>query len=337
MIFFTIATLVPVFLLLLGSAFGGWAVMAALAYITVFIWLLDRLVHRGVVQMAEGAEFPGGDGLLVALAFLHVPLMGGAVWAVGASGLGPWEKLGLVVGHGLFFGQVGHPCAHELIHRRARWKRALGRMVYVLILMGHHASSHLRVHHIHVGLTGDPASAPRGMGFWRYAWRAWAGSFRAGWRAETALRARGSGGGVHPYAVHIGGAFAVMAAAFALAGPDGVLALWAMAAYAQVQVLLSDYVQHYGLRRTLSADGRAEPVGARHSWNAPHFGSSAMMLNAPRHSDHHMNPLRPYPALRLDGDMPVLPYSVPVMAVVALYPRLWRRIMDPRLDTLSNH
>ena len=56
-----------------------------------------------------------------------------------------------------------------------------------------------------------------------------------------------------------------------------------------------------------------------------------MTLNAPRHSDHHVTPQRPYPALQLEPDhMPVLPQSLPVMAVTALVPPLWRKIMDPR-------
>lgn len=76
--------------------------------------------------------------------------------------------------------------------------------------------------------------------------------------------------------------------------------------------------------------GKPEPVESRHSWNAPHLMSSALMLNAPRHSDHHAHPGRPFPALLLKGDMPMLPQSLPVMACVALYPRLWRRVMARR-------
>jgi len=72
-------------------------------------------------------------------------------------------------------------------------------------------------------------------------------------------------------------------------------------------------------------------MGVRHSWNAPHWFSSALMLNAPRHSDHHTHPARVYPALRLTEDMPVLPRSLPAMATLALFPRLWRRVMDPRV------
>jgi len=29
--------------------------------------------------------------------------------------------------------------------------------------------------------------------------------------------------------------------------------------------------------------------------------------------------------------MPMLPYSLPMMAVIALMPPLWRRVMDPRV------
>ena len=57
------------------------------------------------------------------------------------------------------------------------------------------------------------------------------------------------------------------------------------------------------------------------------------MLNAPRHSDHHAHPARPYPALRLPQaeDAPRLPYSLPLCSVIALFPRRWRRLMRPRL------
>jgi alkane 1-monooxygenase len=97
--------------------------------------------------------------------------------------------------------------------------------------------------------------------------------------------------------------------------------------------MLSDYVQHYGLLRKRRADGRLEPVSAAHSWNAPHWFSAAMMLNAPRHSDHHAHPSRPYPALRLPQacDAPMLPWPLPFACLIALAPPLWKRLMRPHL------
>ena len=332
MFLFAIATIAPLTLLILGSLVGGWWVAAGIVMITVFTWAADHLMRHAAAVTGRDYEFPSGDGLAVVLALL---LLAGLVLAVRAFGAGfaAVELLGLVIGWGLAFGQIGHPVAHELIHRRATWMRVLGRAVYCAVLMGHHASSHLRVHHVHVGTADDPASAPLGMGFWRYAPRAWAGSFMAGLRAESALRARASvpaPGWTHPYLGYGLGALLALALAFGLAGWGGVPGLLGIAAYAQVQILLSDYIQHYGLTRARLADGRLEPVGARHSWNAPQAWSSAMMLNAPRHSDHHAHPARPYPALRLEAEMPLLPRAVPVMAVAALVPPLWRRMMDRR-------
>jgi len=104
-----------------------------------------------------------------------------------------------------------------------------------------------------------------------------------------------------------------------------------MMGLAQVQILLSDYVQHYGLERGEKENGKLEPVGPQHSWNAPHAVTAAMMLNAPRHSDHHMRPARAFPALEVTQEMPKLPYSLPIMAVIALVPPLWRRVMDRRV------
>jgi len=131
---------------------------------------------------------------------------------------------------------------------------------------------------------------------------------------------------------YVSGAALTLGIAAIIAGWGGVVQLLALAAYAQMQLLLSDYVQHYGLRRKPRADGRIEPVGPQHSWNAPQWYSSAMMLNAPRHSDHHMRPARAFPALEVTPDtMPILPRSLPVMAALALVPPIWRRVMDRRV------
>jgi alkane 1-monooxygenase len=207
----------------------------------------------------------------------------------------------------------------------------LGVAVYTSVLIGHHVSAHRLVHHRAVATPDDPSSAPAGLGFWRYAPRAWRGSYRAGLLAESALRARGAQRGLHPYWVYSLGAVAALATGVVIAGPRGAVVWFCLAAYAQVQILLADYVQHYGLQRSKGPETngkiRFEPVGPRHSWNAPQWFSSALMLNAPRHSDHHAHPSRPYPALRLDDDAPMLPWPLPVACVLALSPPHWRRAM----------
>ncbi|MFN3210402.1 MAG: alkane 1-monooxygenase [Roseovarius sp.] len=330
---FTIATCLPVVLIGMAAAFGGAWAWAALGYLTVLTFLMDRLIAVEAENADPEAEFPAAAALLTGLGLAHFALYAAALWAIaGPSGHGAMERFLTGFATGLFFGQVSHPVAHELIHRTARPLRLLGRLIYTSLLVGHHASAHLRVHHVHVGSDADPNSARPGEGFYRYATRASVGSFRAGLVAENRLRAGRKPAWSHPYVLYVGGALALLAGAALLGGPKVLATVLALSLYAQMQILLSDYVQHYGLRRATLPDGRMEPVGPQHSWNTPHWFSSALMLNAPRHSDHHVTPSRAYPALRLDRDtMPMLPLPLPLMATIALSPTLWRRMMDRRL------
>lgn len=324
---FAFATLLPAALLVAGVFWGGWWLRAAPLSVGLLWLAMDRLT---VLAPREGGEFPAGDGLLALLGLLQLVFLPLALWALTARLSGGDWVWGLV-GFGLYFGQVGNPAAHELIHRSNRWLNGLGVAVYTAFLFGHHVSAHRLVHHVHVGTPADPNSARRGQGYWRFLPRAWIGSFRAGLAAERALCARASGPRRNPYRVYVGGAAALMVIALAACGWAGVLGYLLLAAHAQSQLLLSDYVQHYGLRRAQDASGRFEPVGPRHSWNAAGWYSSAVTLNAPRHSDHHTHPARPYPRLILPDGAPMLPAPLPAMAVLALVPPLWRKVMDPRL------
>ncbi|MEN9062217.1 alkane 1-monooxygenase [Ponticoccus litoralis] len=326
MIRFALATLGMVALLALAMVVGAPFPAMALACVTVLVWALDKIAALAAPDV-PGAEFPAGGGLSITLGLLHFPLLYGGVAVLSSDA--PWlDKLLIFLALSLFLGQVSNSNAHELIHRAGRWPRRLGVAVYASVLFGHHASAHVRVHHIHAATDRDPNSARLGESWYAFAARAWAGSLRAGYRAESRLR---QGRGVHPYAWYAGGAVLSLGIAAVIGGLAGIAALLALSAYAQAQLFLSDYVQHYGLRRRDSANGRPEPVGPQHSWNAPQGASSALMLNAPRHSDHHAHPARPYPGLQIDRDsMPILPYSLPVMACIALVPPLWRRVMDRR-------
>ena len=329
MIWYAIASLTPALLLALACTLGGVWPLLALVSITVMVFFLDRITRLMPERDATGRM------LSLTLAAVHFVLLPLGVWALARNdALELADKLMIYLGLGLFFGQISNSNAHELIHASTRWPRRIGTAIYCTLLHGHHVSAHLRVHHIHAATDADPNSARLGEGFYAYVLRALRGEFIAGWRADTAQRARAGKRSAltHPYLAYVGGALLALGAAFALAGWGGVAVHVAIAVYAQLQLLLSDYVQHYGLRRALREDGRPEPVGPHHSWNAPAWYSSAMMLNAPRHSDHHMRPGRAFPALTLTPDtMPVLPRSLPVMAVLALIPPVWRRVMDRRV------
>ncbi|GAB4264578.1 MAG: hypothetical protein Kow0013_11990 [Pararhodobacter sp.] len=328
---FAFATLLPAALMAAGALWGGSWLWAALVSVGILGMAMDRITALAPREGGEGAgRMPAGDGLLALIGVLQLAYLPLGIWAVTHNLAGGDRLLGLIA-FGLYFGQIGNPAAHELIHRSDRWLRALGIAVYTAFLFGHHASAHRFVHHVHVATPLDPNSARRGQGFWRFLPRAWIGSFRAGYAAEQALCARSNGRRTNPYRLYIGGAAALCLAALASFGVWGLVVYVLLAAHAQSQLLLSDYVQHYGLSRAIGADGRPEPVGPQHSWDAAGWYSSAVMLNAPRHADHHAHPSRPYPRLELLPEARRLPAPLPAMAVVALVPPWWRRVMDKRL------
>lgn len=349
---FLLATLAPVPFLLLAGAAGGIFSLLALLWMTGVLHAIDAILrHRGV-EGAAPIHAETADRLSVLLAGVHFALLFYAVWALsGATGLGPLSWVATLLAFGLWFGQVSNSNAHELIHRSDARLFRTGMWVYISLLFGHHASAHRLVHHRFVATADDPNTAAEGEGFWTFAARAWTGALVAGWEMEEQRRARlgtrrgtgrgtgrGAGGvrGMNPYTVYIAGAIGWVSVMVTLFGFDGLLAYLLLCAHTQLQLLLSDYVQHYGLRRRKLPSGALEPAGPEHSWDAPHPFSGMVMLNATRHADHHAHPSRPWPELRLSpqGRAPLLPYSLPVMATIALVPPLWHRMMAPRLAKL---
>ena len=319
-------------LLVLGAAWGGWWAAAALGWMAALVAALDHLLpEHDVPPSARGAR-----ALTVALGMAHPPLLAVAVWALATTPMG-WGWAAFYGAAGLFFVQVMNSAAHELIHASGRWRRALGRWVYVTLLFGHQATAHPGIHHVAVATPDDPNTARRGESWWRFCPRAWHGSFWRGLSLEKARQRRVGRRGWdrrNPYWQYLGGAAAAMALAWGLGGGRGLAAYVALCLLAQAQLLITDYVLHYGMRRAPRGDGWA-PVGPEHSWNAPHAVTNLLTLHAPRHSDHHAHPGRGFEDLRLEAGLPMLPASLPAMVTLALVPALWRRVMHPRLDALA--
>lgn len=335
--YFAVAALTPVALLALGAIFGGWFALAALIYMTLLSFSLDEVIGKLAGTAEPEDDFTTANQLSVTLALAHFMLLPLVVFALsGGTGIGLGAGVALVLAAGLFFGQVSNSNAHELIHRTDKVLFNLGKYVYVSMLFGHHTSAHNKVHHRFVASDDDPNSAREGETFYAFAPRAWIGSFKAGYEMEKADVARAKQAGKkrrNPYGSYLAGAALMLVLIGFAFGPTGLAIYLFLCFHAQIQLLLSDYVQHYGLQRARRDDGSYEPVGDHHSWNSPHWFTSHLMMNAPRHSDHHAHPMRPYPALRLPDatQAPMLPYPLPTMATLALFPSLWNRVMGRSL------
>lgn len=326
---FALVTLPPAGLITLGAVLGGYWPLAALIWLTLLAGLADRI-------LSEPAALPADDlwseRLSFALGLLHLVLLPMTIWAVLSPNLGGGATLALFLATASFMGQVSHPNAHDLIHHQDARARALGIATYGTLLYGQHNSAHRYVHHIHVGTPLDPSTPLPGEGVWSYLPRAWIGNFMAAWEAEdTRLRQRGKAPWAvgNPFWQYLGWALASLTTAALIGGFIGAITLLALAMLTQLQILLSDYIQHYGLQRQPRPLGGYEPIGLHHSWNSPGGFSALLMLNAARHGEHHLNAGRPFQTLAPNAQ-PTLPQPMAIMAVLALFPDAWRKRMDPR-------
>jgi alkane 1-monooxygenase len=335
---FFLITLIPAPLLYMAVLQGGYWVPIALLYMTAFATFCDEMF---ALDFAKSADNHAARIILpILLGLAHFALLPLAIYALSAAGINLIAKIILFLAFGLFLGMISHANAHELIHRTNRLHSRMGKLIFISMLFGHHTSAHLLVHHPHVATPKDPNSARFNESFYTFLKRASIEEFRSGLRAEnTRLQKRGLSAASlrNPYWQYCFGALAAILLVGYVFGLKGIFAYFALSAYAQSQMLIIDYVQHYGLQRKQLDSGKYEPVTPHHSWNAPHWCSAFMTLNAPRHSDHHAAPAKPY--TDLDGfkdTAPQLPHSIPYMAAIALWPAKWRAVMNPRAKAWQN-
>ena len=344
MFVFAIATLIPAILLGIASATGGlWPLLAILA-----LWLFKAAqTPLAIFADPDGDPdigFPASAEHSTLLAVLHFALLIVVLWALGGtSGLNGLERLGILIAAALYYAQISHPNALELIHSDDRLNRWTGRAIFSSLCYGHFASAFPLVHDVHTATDADPYSARTGEGFYAYAVRATLGSFRAGLAAENRRRKRNTlatdtpkpSRYSHPYVGYILGATLALIAAAIIAGIGGILALIILATLTQVQLLLANYIRHFGLRRALTADGTPLPLGPEHRWAMTTRLSEALTLFALRLSGPDESAgQRVRDTLSAEKISPKLPHSPQMMMLLALIPGKFHNTINPVLASL---
>ncbi|MBN7786430.1 alkane 1-monooxygenase [Ponticoccus gilvus] len=324
----------------LGAVMGGWWVILA----PLCAWYLFSAIDLAVGLNSENADLETTEEQLFwyrLLTQVWVPLQAatlfGLIWYVTrADHLGGWEKFGVFFGTGVMTGTVGIVYAHELLHQRNRRERLLGDLLLAMVMYSHFRSEHLLVHHRYVGTPRDPVTARYNEGFHRFYPRVLRESLLSSFRAERDLLARRGLPWWHrrnPFWLYWGLQAGMLALALLVGGWGGLGLFLIQAGVAIWQLEVVNYVEHYGLTRKHLGGGRYEHVLPRHSWNAAHKATNWLMINLQRHSDHHYKPDRRFPLLQTypEDEAPQLPYGYPVMAVAAMVPPLWRRVMNPKV------
>jgi alkane 1-monooxygenase len=256
-----------------------------------------------------------------------------ACWMWSSGDLSLFENIGLALTMAVV-GGIAINTAHELGHKRASSEKWLSRIALAQTGYGHFFIEHNRGHHVKVATPEDPASSRLGEGFWAFLPRTVVGSLRSAWGIEaTRLDRLGkSHWSIHNDVLSAWAMTVVLFVGLAIVfGPVVLpyLLVQAVIGFSLLEVV--NYLEHYGLRRQKREDGRYERCMPEHSWNSNNVASNVLLYHLQRHSDHHANPTRRYQALRHVDEAPQLPTGYAGMIVLAWFPPLWRRVMDPRL------
>lgn len=320
---------------------AAWGLWVPLAVTYVLIPLLDMAVGQDRTNPPEAAV-PALDADLYyrrvtyALVATMWPCIIFCAWFVATQDL-PWHGVLAVV---LTTGMMGGFCinvGHELGHKRTVLEQTLAKVVLAPTCYGHFFVEHNRGHHRDVATAADPASARMGESIYAFAVRELPGAWRRAWLLEK----QRFGGNPWTWRNEVQQPLALTVLLW------GALALWlgievlgfmlAMSLWANFQLTSANYIEHYGLLRQLGADGRPETCQPRHSWNSNHKVTNWILFHLQRHSDHHAHATRRYQSLRHFPDVPSLPNGYFGMFLLAYFPALFFKVMDPRLLAAVGH
>ena len=227
--------------------------------------------------------------------------------------------------------------SHELIHKHDFMGRFVGCFTLIKSFYMHFYIEHLYGHHRNVGTPKDPATSRLNESFYQFFPRTVIGSWKSAWHYEKRRLLEVEGFRSHivpqnrmlwyitcylilPILIYLYGGFL------------GLLVLFVSAFISAAYFEGINYIEHYGLERKQIGEDAWEKVDIRHSWNAPHRMTNYFLFKLQRHSDHHENSYKPYQTLASYDESPQLPNGYALCIMMAFYPPLWFKVMNPLVE-----
>lgn len=311
--------------------FGGYLLLVVVPLLDL-LWGPD---HDGPPDNAVRAL--SADKYYRRCTYVFVPLQYAGLffgfWCLAYAPMTTGERVGLSITLGMS-AAIGINVAHELGHKHEKLEQGLAKIALAPSFYGHFYVEHNVGHHVRVATPMDPASARFGESLWQFYPRALVGGLASGVQLEAA-RLNRQGRRFWDWRNNILQSWSVsltlLIAVVTLFG-------WTVAPWFLLQAFIGmlvleavNYIEHYGLLRAPGSDGRLGKVRPEHSWNGDHVVSNLVLLNLQRHSDHHARAGRRYQTLRSCSDAPQFPAGYALMVLLAVFPPLWRKVMDPRV------
>jgi alkane 1-monooxygenase len=179
--------------------------------------------------------------------------------------------------------------AHELIHRKNRWQRWIGRALLMSVFHDPFYVTHRLGHHVHLGGEGDPSMVQDHEDYESFFRR----TLLDQWRLAWSMKPRTTLLGLACSALYAG----LFATLF------GGLALFMLVYQSVVAIRLLEavnYFQHLGLSQR---SGLSELT----AWRCDRAVSLYLFVGLSRHADHHRHPQKSYAQLEEEGSGPLLP------------------------------
>ncbi|MED5387603.1 MAG: alkane 1-monooxygenase [Pseudomonadota bacterium] len=318
--------------------YWAWAI-----YFTVFgaIPIADHLIGKDPSNPDEATEVPTLSEeriyrvFTLVMGWIWIGVLFYAAQIYMTNDYSWFGKLGWIVSIGTIGGVIAINLGHELIHKDPKIENWMGGLLLASVTYAGFKVEHVRGHHVHVSTPDDASSSRYNQGLYHFLPRAFVRNFKNAWALEKQyLERKGKKNlSIHNeliwwYAISLG--FGVV---FGLIwGWEGVLFFYAQSFVAAATLEVINYIEHYGLHRRVNEKGRYERVTPAHSWNSNYFLTNVLLFQLQRHSDHHAYAKRRYQVLRHYEESPQLPGGYATMYVLALFPPLWKKVMNPRVE-----
>jgi len=322
-----------------GYLLGGWwnflvllCALAAFPAANLFLSSAEDHAHANKAHPSKAYNF-------VALSFVPV-LTGLTAWCVYIISRTKFDAVafcGLALSLGIVNGALGFTLAHEFIHRFTKTGQAAG---YLLLLQNnymHYGIEHVRGHHVYACTPEDPHTARIGESVYAFLPRAIISMYKNAWKLEAKRLSRSSYkiAFLHNLMFLFGELqVALMLLIFIALGSPALIFFLLQSLVAIILQHIINYLQHYGLMRKPTADGKYEKLNTHHAWNTGRSNTSLNLFHLENHADHHMHPGLPFEKLTHKHDSPEHPAGYSFMVLLSLVPPLWFKIMNKRIPQI---
>ncbi len=328
----------------LGFYSTGILTFAAFIYGFCLIPLFELMIKPDNQNLsAAEEEIAKADRTYDYLLYLIVPIQYISLFlflfSLQQEGLTWIDITGRIVSMGLLCGTFGINVGHELGHRVNRFERLLAKALLLTSQYMHFFVEHNKGHHKNVATPEDPSSARLNENIFFFYPRTIFYSYISAWKiANDEIKKKGLPV-LHlqneMLQIQVIQLLFVLLLLFVFGWK---ITLFYLAA-ASLGILLLEsvnYIEHYGLSRNKSAEGKYERAMPHHSWNSNHVLGRIMLFELSRHSDHHYLASRKYQILRHHEQSPQMPTGYPGMMILAHIPPLWFMVMNKRIKAEAN-